>query len=68
MSKYIETTKIGNTPTSIVLSEGNAAVHFSWNMALPENDPLRQGMVAENPEHRKRSDALAAVKKRGSKG
>lgn len=58
MTKYIETTKVGSTPTSVVLSEGGAAATFSWNMALPANDPLHQGVVAETPEHRERINAL----------
>jgi hypothetical protein len=70
MAKYIDTVKVGSTPTSVVLSEGGTAAPFSWNLALPENDPLHQGIVAEPPEHRERINALsgAAVKKRGSKG
>jgi hypothetical protein len=68
MSKYIDTVKVGSTPTSVVLSEGGTAAPFSWNLALPESDPLH-GIVAEPPEVREQRSALpAAAKKRGSKG
>lgn len=69
MVKYIDTVKVESTPTSVVLSERGAAAPFSWNLALPESDPLR-GVVAESPEGREQRIPLpgAAAKKRGSKG
>jgi hypothetical protein len=70
MAKYIDTVKVGSTPTSVVLSEGRVSAPFSWNFALPENDPLHQDIIAEPTEQKERLNALpgAAGKKRGSKG
>jgi hypothetical protein len=69
MAKYIDTVKVGSTPTSVILSERGAAAPFSWNLVLPESDPLHS-IVAEPPEKREERSALpgAAVKKRRSKG